>query len=169
MAFVVENVSGAANSNSYISVADFKSYHDDRGQSYASYSDSQIEKALVKASDYLDIRFTFIGIRQNLVQSMQWPRHNAFYSDGRYASGIPVEIQETCAEYALRALSSALAPDPAVDSSGRLVTSEHSIVGPIESDKSFSSGGVPLTFKPYPIADQRLRELAYGGNRVMRA
>lgn len=169
MAFVVDGGLGLSNSNAYMSVAEFKSYHDDRGQSYGSFSDSQIEKAIVKASDYLDIRFTFVGYRLNQVQSMQWPRLNAYYPDGRIANGIPDEIKESCAEYALRALSSVLAPDPSIDPSGRPVLSDHSIVGPIESDKTFGGGGFSLTFKPYPIADQRLKDLAYGGTRVMRA
>lgn len=169
MAFVVETGTGLANSNAYTSVSAFKSYHDDRGNSYSGYTDSQIEKAIVCASDYLDIRFTFIGYRRNVSQSMEWPRYQAFYRDGRLANGVPVEIAEACAEYALRALAAPLAPDPVADTSGRMVISETNQVGPISTSKQFSRDGSPAMFKPYPTVDSRLREIVITGQHVMRA
>jgi hypothetical protein len=169
MAFVVETGTGLTNSNAYTSVAAFKSYHDDRGNSYAGFTDSNIEKAIVRASDYLDTRFTFLGYRRNVSQSMEWPRYEAFYQDGRPANAVPVEIAEACAEYALRALSAPLAPDPVADASGRMVSAESKQVGPISISKQFSRDGSATSFKPYPAVDARLRELIVSGNRVLRA
>lgn len=169
MAFVVETGTGLTDSNAYMSVAAFKSYHDDRGNSYASYSDPLIEKAIVRASDYIDTRFTFIGYRRNVTQSMEWPRYSAFYYDGRMANGVPVEVAEACAEYAFRSLSAPLAPDPVADASGRMLGVESKQVGPISVSKSFSRSGAFTTFKPYPIVDERLRQLLITGQTVLRA
>lgn len=169
MAFVVESGVGLSNANAYLSVADFKSYHDDRGQSYASYSDSQIQYAIIKATDYLDYRFTFIGIRRLETQSLEWPRLNAFYSDGRMASLVPVEVQEACAEYAFRALSATLAPDPIYDDSNSLIANKTSKVGPLEVTKEYSRGGNPVMFRAYPAVDMRLKELVLNGHKVLRA
>jgi hypothetical protein len=168
MPFVVESGLGLPDSNGYISVASFKAYHDDRGNSYATYSDALIEKAIVRASDYLDTRFSFIGIRRLVTQKMEWPRYNAFYHDGRIADSVPIEIAEACAEYALRSLAAALAPDPVSDTSGRMVTSETKEVGPISTSKTFARGGSATSFKPYPIVDATLKELVNSGNRVLR-
>jgi len=168
MAFVVETGSGLTNANAYVSVAAFKSYHDDRGNSYAGYADAAIEKAIVRASDYLDFRFTFIGYRTLVTQSMEFPRENAYYRDGRKAMGVPAEIAQACSEYALRALAAPLAPDPITDASGRSVILERKQLGPLEVEKEFSRDGSASSFKPYPAVDAMLRELVITGNFVAR-
>jgi len=170
MAFVVETGAGLSDANAYLSVAAFKAYHDDRGNSYYGYSDTLIEQAIVRASDYLDTRFGFIGMRLQVTQSMEWPRTNAFYWDGRTASSmVPAEVMEAVAEYALRALSKSLTPDPVADSSGRNVQSETKTVGPISVSKQYSQAGSFVSFTPYPIVDNRLRELVLTGRSVLRA
>jgi hypothetical protein len=101
MAMVVQNDDGdEVGANSYLTVAAFKTYHDNRGNSYSDYTDSQIEKALVKATDYIDTRFIFKGIKLNDddTQTTQWPRKSgdATFLRADYDSYIyPIIIIET--------------------------------------------------------------------------
>lgn len=173
MAFVVETGTGLSNSNSYITVDFFKDYHDDRGRSIVdgsgnSVGSSVIKAALVVASDYIDTKFTFIGIRSLTTQNMEWPRVDAFYQDGRIANGIPIEIQECVAELALKQLSSDIAPDPTYDDSNRLITKQRNKVGPIEQETEFGSNGSPISFRAYPFAERRLKELIITGTLLER-
>lgn len=169
MAFTVETGTGLSTANSYLSVADFKAYHDDRGNDYSASSDTEIEQALVKSSDYIDTRYVFIGVRLNASQSMEWPRSNAYYLDGRPASGVPAEVQEATAEYAFRALTATLAPDPVYDASGFMLESSSDEVGPIKTSRTYSSNQTPVLFPVYPAVDNRLRELIVNGKRLLRA
>lgn len=145
-------VSGA---DSYIDVDAFKAYHDARGNSYTGYTDAQIGEAIVRATDYIDARFTFDGTKVNgRTQTTEWPRYDVVDADNYYVEGIPLEIKDATAEYALRALSAALNPDPTVDASGRMVESESVTVGPITESKSFT--GSVSSMPKYPAVDNML-------------
>ncbi len=122
MPFVPETGVGLSNSNSFITVAYFKDYHGIRGNSLkdsagVDFTDEVIQQALVKTSDYLEAKFTYIGIREVTSQAMEWPRVDAYYRDGRIVQGVPVEMQECTAELALKVLNGTeLAPDPSMTS-----------------------------------------------------
>lgn len=180
MAFLVQDDLGAvAGANAYIDVAYFKEYHDDRGRAdaYGTSTDGQIKAAVVMATAYLDGRFQFVGWRQQLgSQTTQWPRFNAVDNDFAYVSGIPPEVKDATAEYALRALpgivssptENTLAPDPTVSDSGALVNESRVKVGPIEEDVKFSESG-RYRMPPYPFADMILKKrglVIMGGTMV---
>jgi hypothetical protein len=80
MAFNVQNDDGTVvDANAYIDVATFKAYHDSRGNDYSAYSDTLIQKAIVRATDFVDTRFTYKGVKlntdpENAPQFTQWPR-----------------------------------------------------------------------------------------------
>jgi len=76
MAFVTEDGTGLANSNAYISVAEFKTYWTDRGVDYTALSDTLIQGYIVQGSDYVDGRYTFKGYEAVSTQAMAWPRTN---------------------------------------------------------------------------------------------
>jgi len=155
MAFSVQNDSGnVVDANSYILEGFFVSYHADRGNTYSATS-TEIEQALVKATDHLDVAFQFVGDRLNLDQSTAWPRRNAEDIDGYLRNGIPVEVKEAAAEYALIALTTSLDPTPVRDETGRTVISKTDVVGPIEESRTFAAGGA-FELPKYPIADQKL-------------
>jgi hypothetical protein len=65
MAFTVEDGTGIKSANAYVTVQELKDYHADRGNTVTGGAGDQ-QKALVKATDYLDKRFgpRFKGIRQ---------------------------------------------------------------------------------------------------------
>lgn len=67
MTLKVQNSYGSvASANAYITLAEFKSYHDDRGNDYSGFIDAKLENAIIKATDFLDTRFNFLGIKMTL-------------------------------------------------------------------------------------------------------
>lgn len=159
MTLVVQDDNGnAAGANGYLSVADFKLYHDARANPYSSFNDTAIAAAIVRATDYLDTRFRFVGERRNSpdIQSTQWPRNGAYDQDRRMITGVPREVKEATAEYALRALSSPINPDPARDVTGAAVAERSESVGPISESVKFV-GGATFVLPKYPAADNKLR------------
>lgn len=175
MAFLQETGSGLASANSYSSISFFTTFHTDRGRSLidpttsAVYTDAQIQAALVLCSDFLDTKFTFIGYRLNNTQAMEWPRVGAYYRDGRYATGVPVEVEEATVELALKVLQGVeLVPDPGFDASLRPVQAETKKVGSILKSTEYAEGGGYIDFKAYPFAEKRLKELVVRGKRLLR-
>lgn len=170
MAFTVQNDQGTvAGANAYVTVAEFKAYHTDRGNSWSTATDTAIEQGIVKATDYLDYRFRYVGNLLNIDQTTEWPRVGAFNRSRFLVAGIPDEIKQACSEYALRALSAELNPDPERDASGRTVQSKSEAVGPISESVTYVAGAV-LQMPAYPAADRRLISsgLTRSGNVVVR-
>jgi hypothetical protein len=146
-------VSGA---NAYITVAEFKAYHAARSQSYGAATDPDIDAAIVRATDYLDTRFRFVGRKlTGRDQTTEWPRLGAWDRDRYIVNGIPEEVKEACAEYALRALTVTLAPDPTQAASGATVESYTTPVDVISESYTFAAGGA-FVMPKYPAADQKL-------------
>lgn len=172
MAFVLEDGTGLSNSNAYVDVPFVTSYWSDRGGAPSAWTDlgsTAKQGLIVKACDYIDYRFRWRGYRQLSTQGMEWPRLNAKRDDGTLVTGIPTEVKEAVAEYAVRAASSDLAPDPVYQDENALLEAKREKVGPIETEYRFGAAGSVVTFRKYPIADKRVRELVWGGQRLLRA
>lgn len=119
MAFTVEDGTGIEDANAYIDLSFYREYHLDRGNTAeADFTDDQTMSGIIRASEYADKRFgkMFIGLRKTKRQGLEWPRINAFDSDGFLMSGpdqVPRNLQKAVAEYTLRTLiCGVLAPDP---------------------------------------------------------
>lgn len=158
MSLVVQNDEGTAEgANAYLSVADFKAYHDDRGNDYSGSDDAAIGAAIIKATDYVDGRFRYVGRKANgFAQSTEWPRLEAYDPDDDSIDGVPTAVKEACAEYAFRALSAELAPDPEQSATGVRVQSTTTKVGVIEESITYAGDGATLG-PSYPMADMKLR------------
>lgn len=91
-------------------------------------------------------------------QPLSFPRESLFDRSGQQVLGVPLNLRQATAEYAVRALASTLAPDPTIDSSMTLLQRKREKVGPIEEEFEFVAGGQPLTFRPYPAADRLLAQ-----------
>lgn len=118
MAFLVEDGSGVPGANAYITEQEFRDHHTDRGRDVTPLTQAQVEVSIVRASDYLDKRFSrrYRGVRLTKPQGMEWPRLDA-YDDDDFLYGdvdkIPRQLRKACAEYAIRAfVYGELAPDP---------------------------------------------------------
>jgi len=95
MALVIEDGSIVSGANSYITVANYKSWADDRGIHYL--TDTKIENAIYRAMDWFERQF-FIGNKANENQLLQWPRTEALI-DGYYADATEIPTQVKNALY----------------------------------------------------------------------
>lgn len=268
MALVAEDGTGVAEANAYETVANFKTYHDDRANSYVGSDDAAIASALIRASQYIDRRWcgrflntklypttlysravltltalptdgetvtagdlaitfrttpalsseaaignTSIAALMNLgaalssniseqnvaavfadpdeaaltVQmaydgiSMTETLANGSFSVAqtvgqsakgqrlefpRTTFGMPQAIRDVTSEYALRALSAALAPDPTVHDTGLIPTQVRERVDVLEEEYRFSEGATPVPFRRYPEADALMRPYVRGGGLI---
>ncbi len=174
MAFTVEDGTGeVAGANSYASVEEFEAYWDDRGFDHTVYTEPQIEYALVKATDYIELRFRnyFLGYRvvREPPQPLSWPRAGVV-AHGVLVEGIPDQLKRATNEYAKRALElDDLAPDPGgYDSTGGLIKVRERKVAAIEEKTEYEVGSGAL-LRPYPAADSLLEEYIAGAGGVIRA
>lgn len=169
MSFVVETGTGVANANAYIAVATADAYFADRGITTWVGDTTVKQGAIVRATDYIDMRFSslFIGLKLTTAQALAWPRVDSTNPD--FPVGVPVQVQRACAEYALRALSGTLAPDPETDSTGRAVIMKSNKIGPITETVQYVPQTGYTPFKPYPAADVLLRPLINSSRQVIRA
>jgi hypothetical protein len=169
--FTPEDGTGIEDANAFITVAFFKQYHADRGVLIAS-GGGDIEKAIVRATDFMIARWVFVGHRNSSLQGLHWPASDAQYYDGRFAIGVPIEVQQSCADYAKIELDSpgSLTITPTYDTSGANVTMKREKVGPIEEETAFGGNGIKVTFKKFPIPDRRLMRtgLVINGNSLLR-
>lgn len=189
MAFTVEDGTGLAAANSYVSVADADTHHTDRGNTtWTAASNGDKEVALVKATDYVDKRFgrRFRGYRTSKDQGLEWPRISAFDNDDYLLADvddIPRQLVKAVSEYALIALQIILLPIPArpyavLDpATGTVSTAADTSllrnrekVGPVEQDQWFqekkamtpgagNSLSGNINLPEYPAADEWLHEL----------
>lgn len=186
MVLTVQDDTGTvANANAYIDVAAFKAYHDDRGNTYGT-DDTKIEQAIVKATDYLDSRFRFIGVKLASPQTTQWPRQagtSVFLpwadinfvgpdvsfsgpttvvlltdTQGNAITGIPQAVKDATAEYALRALTAVLFQDAPAPVGGRMIASHKVTVDVISEETVYapSQGTGQFQMPAYPAADMKL-------------
>jgi hypothetical protein len=127
MALIVEDGTGLANAESYVSVADFKAFCDGMGYSYAFIeSDTDLEIALRKATAYVDGKFRYKGTRLLASQMLEFPRSGCVDWSGFEATGVPARVKRATSELAFKSFKVTLNDD--LDRGG-MVKSES--VGPI--------------------------------------
>lgn len=110
--FKAETGQGLEDANSYASVQQFKDWASLRPRVTVPDNDSDIEKALVSATDWIDANFAnaFRGSQQLAMQALQWPRVGVPSPEGDvYPLGYmpPQLIKATCI-LAVEALNGAL-------------------------------------------------------------
>lgn len=156
MAFTVQDDEGAIeNANAYITVEFFTEYHEDRGNELESELEADIQKAIVKASTYVDSRFKVRGTKLEDDQTTAMPTD--------YFTGLPLKFKQAVAEYALIALNveNGLSPNPSREASGMRISSIKKKVGPLEKEIAYEAGSYSA-FVPYPQADAMMREFVQG-------
>lgn len=166
MAFTVQDDEGSVSgANAYVDVAYVDAYYVDRNDSSWTGTSTVKQAAIIKATDYIDRRYTFMGTTRNSTQTTEWPRNDVTDSNDRIVSGIPDEVKEATAELALRALSGNLAPDPTLDDINGELRFTSIKVGPIEERKSYS---FTREFPKYPEVDALLRQYTMSLGDVVR-
>lgn len=168
MTLIVEDGTGLSTANGFVSAAYVDTYLADRNRSSENSWNTQgstaKEAAIIAATDYIEQRFglRYKGTRTNETQALGWPRSFVYDRDGYLLAddALPVNLQKATAEYAVRALASALQPDPTVSDSGKAITRAREKVGPLETEFEYEAGGsVSNLTRPYPAADNLLKPL----------
>lgn len=165
MPLVVENGSGLANAESYISVTDATTYHANRGNAAwaALASDTIREQLLRKATDYMVEVYhqRWAGRRVTSTQALDWPRDFVPMRDGPGAAwtvtyypnnAVPALVAQVCAELALKAAAGPLMPD-------ETQALKRKKVGPVEVEYQDYSRAT----KTYRAIDNRLGAFLLGG------
>lgn len=169
MSFLVQNDAGSIeDANAYISVAFFESYWTDRGYDYSGFDSSEIEIAIVKATDYVDGRFAyeFSGSQKTLAQQTQWPRLAAYDSSGNYVGEmIPNILKKAISEYAKRALISELVADPVRNEYGKSVKAKSTKIDVITTSIEYDNDA-GFEMPEYPMADKMIDQLTHGGGKT---
>ncbi|MEJ8571232.1 DnaT-like ssDNA-binding protein [Microbaculum marinum] len=142
MALTVEDGTGLAGAESYVSASDADTYHSARGNSAWIGSEDEKEEALRKAAEYLDGRYRgrWKGVRGSKAQALAWPRARVVDEDGYSVSSttVPNAVVAATCEAALLILSGTdLSPTLTREN---FATQEEVKVGPIEESRSYSSG-----------------------------
>lgn len=186
MAFLLEDGTGIAGSNAYISESFADTYHADRGQTAWEFSDiagaiaittAQKESAIIRATDHIDRVFgnAFKGYKSADAQGLKWPRTGAFGPSGYPLLNVPDQLERATAEYALRALLyGVLTPDPPPKgprqdfSQGATlpvygegegeITFVREKVGPLETEVRYNKDSAGSLAR-HPAADLLLRDL----------
>jgi len=132
MALIIEDGTGKTDSNSYVTVDEFRAYAEARGTVVAESTDQDYEQYLIKAMDKLEsYRGRYQGQKVDQDQALQFPRDGVYIDDYEVsASTIPRELKYSQMAFAMESLAgNDLSPTQLVSSSGQ-VTKEK--VGEIE-------------------------------------
>lgn len=172
--FVVEDGTGLATANSYLSVAGatayFEAYSDPSEWNLASTSDR--ETALRMATQWIDNRFRgrWKGTRGTATQRLAWPRAGVVDEDGYGVEDdeVPQRLEEATAEMALRFVATASVTDieADVDQSTQVVR-ERKRVDVLETETQYLPGG-KRTGTSYPKVGMLLAGLLRSGNYATR-
>lgn len=118
MALIVEDGSGKADAESYLSVADATAHHLKMGnkEAWAAVGNEATKEALLRqGANYLRDRYLGQWQGQATVhtQRLDWPRTGTVSRTGAFIAinVVPEEVKAACAELALKAASAALMPD----------------------------------------------------------
>jgi hypothetical protein len=164
MAFVVEDGTGLANADSYVSVADADTYVGEHLRAanadrvaWLAASNANKEIALRQATDWLDVTFRerWKGRRINETMSLAWPRFGATDEDGYTldSDAVPQVVKDACAEMAARGVGEDLFVDNASPSGAVKRTKDK--VGPLETEVEYA--GAATQGVEYVKADTMLR------------
>lgn len=154
MALIVEDGSGRADAESYLSVAEADAYFAERGgpAAWTGAATADKEAALRYAARWLDGRYRWRGAIFDAEQGLGWPRTGARDDDGRTLAGVPQRLKDAAAELALAHLDEAL-------NAARDRETRRERVNGLEVE--YAAGAAPARRHPY--VDGLLRGLVVGG------
>lgn len=176
MALVVEDGTGKADAESYVSVAEVDTYltttetlDATRAALKATWdagatTTANQEAACREATRYIEANYLdrFMGYKGTKAQALSWPRTGAAdaYGWSVDADVIPQVLKDATAELALRALSSSAAPD--IAAGGGALSAKVVQAGSVRLEQAWSSGGARER-AAYDRVDDLLRPLLTGG------
>lgn len=109
MAIVVEDGTGVANANSFVTLDETEEYHETRGNSswLSNTDDDAKEAAIIRASDFINT-LNFKGVRYTGDQALCFPRSNLYDAEGYLLAetAVPAKVKAAQQEAALKELLS---------------------------------------------------------------
>lgn len=115
MALIVEDGTGLATAESFISVADASARQAALGNTnWATLTETEMEQALRRATAYMEqaYRQSWKGTRLYRDQALSWPRYGAVVDGYDLNSDyVPADVANACADLAFKAAADDLAPD----------------------------------------------------------
>ncbi|CAB4122334.1 hypothetical protein UFOVP32_8 [uncultured Caudovirales phage] len=126
MSLITETGSGLADADSYLSLADFRTYCGKWGYDLGSTADAVLETKLRLATAYIDTNFRYKGVRLVSEQALEFPRDNLYDWSAYLVTGVPGRVAKACAELAFKSLTDSLYQDQ--DRGGKTVSQT---VGPV--------------------------------------
>jgi hypothetical protein len=160
VSLTVEDGTGLAAADSYISRADADTYFSDRNNStWSALGTGAKEAGLRYAAITLDALYEWSGEILTLTQGLSWPRVGGTDLEGRVlsSSAVPTRIKHAACELALLHASNAL--NASHDRGGAIVREK---VGPIETEYQQGAPAEPLL----PILDRLIHGIGIRRSRV---
>lgn len=154
---VVEDGTGLANANSYVTVDEFLTYIDERGLTISASSDHDyIENLLIKAADFIESKKSlFKGDKASSTQALAWPRDRVYIDGFAVAStSLPRELTYAQMQLAYDADTTDLQPVIAQQDKGDIAKEK---VGEIE--RVYHNSGKRRSTPAFTKADSLLRVL----------
>lgn len=109
MPLIVEDGTGVAGANCYVSNDYIDVYAEDRSWTdWTAASDEAKDAAMIEATTYLDTSYAWKGAIAATTQPLAWPREGVIDREGRELTGIPQRLKDACCELARLKLSGAL-------------------------------------------------------------
>ncbi len=142
---VVEDGTGLATANAYITVAYADAYHLDRFNESWAGTEEKKESAILRATEYLDRVYLFQGSPINGDQALLWPRVDVATDDcvSLLSDEVPDPIERATAEAALAILCNG-DPTESVQTSAPRTRRER--VGVLEAEFLFDAPEGAITF-----------------------
>lgn len=110
---IVEDGTGIANANAYVSLTEADSYFQARNNlSWNVRTTPDKEKAILYATSFMDGVFYWLGHIKKNDQALGWPRILVYDKEGRSIDGdsVPLRVKNATCELALEALDKPLSP-----------------------------------------------------------
>ncbi len=142
MALIVEDGTGKADADAFVSVADCDAYHVALGNSDWTGDETVKEAAIRRSTAYLTTAYVYVGERlKGRSQSLSWPRNNAYDVEGDLVPNneVPTEIVAATCEAALYELTNPNGLNQVITLTERTKSEK---VDVIEVEYAGTSGGV---------------------------
>lgn len=173
MALVVEDGTGVAGADAYVTTAYVDAY--DTGYvgssgtpSWATANAAAKEKAVRIATEYLDARYGTVwrGNKLKNTQGLDWPRDGAEDDDGFSLDDmVPEDLKRACAILSIKSAGGeSFLPDVA---NPGMIESKSVTAGSVSVSKTFVSGMSQT--KQFPKVEAMVSQLILAGDRIIRA
>jgi len=158
---------GSSSSTTYIDIAYFKQYWENRGVDYSSLTDDTIKGLLNRATEYIDSNYHFKGEVVSTTQSLSFPRYNIYDKNNTeiLSTIIPVEVKKATSEIAseIYITDTNNGNYTSANQKGEGIKSKS--IGVMSITYSNNASGNGSTFKRYPEATNYLKPFISKGVR----